>query len=710
MKVRRRSIISRGLGLLLIACTLAGVAGWLEFERQSPEAFSENGLWPSMAWRTRLLKRKLGGELPELSWHELWEMSRVRGAFGLGGIVKQGGSVEGSVVNPYVSDGDLERGAQMFHERCSSCHGTHGVGGHAPPLNRSTYSNGDSDFSLYRAIRDGVPGTAMAAVPLTPVERWQVVGYLRKLQLQQPARPPSAAKQPAIDVDVQRLRAAGSRPDEWITYSGSFSGQRFARASQITKANVSRLRLKWVRQFDNRPSKIEATPIVIDGRIFLSIPPNDVVALDAASGQLLWTYHRAIPDNLALCCGPVNRGLAVSGRLLYLATLDGELVAIDANTGREAWHARVADPSAGYTLTAAPLVVDGLVVVGVAGGEFGVRGYLAAYDALTGRQSWKFFTIPGPGEPNHETWENDAWRTGGGTTWTTGSYDPSLNLIYWGIGNPAPDYSADVRPGDNLYTNSAIALDATSGKLAWHFQFTPHDEHDWDSAQTPILADIEIDGRKSKVLCWANRNGFYYVLDRRNGAFLSGTPFVQQNWAEGLDPAGRPVPVPARNVSATGRLTRPGIAGATNWQNAAYDPTRRLVFVPATEGASVFTKSPAPKRGDRGLYLGSASSLLAPVTTVVRALDAGSGRIKWERMTPSSPDLTLSYSGLLATAGGLVFGAAGGYLYALDSDTGRELWRVALGGDTSASPVSFTVDGQQVVAVSAARAFFLFGL
>ena len=375
-------------------------------------------------------------------------------------------------------------------------------------------------------------------------------------------------------------------------YSGSYNGWRHTSLAEITPANVAQLRIRWIKQFDSNDPFIEATPLVIDGVIFMVVSASNVLALDAKTGDVIWEYKRPIPADLPLCCGRVNRGLAVHGSTIFFGSLDGYLVAINANNGKVIWQTLVASPSDGYSITGAPLVVNRSVVVGIAGGEFGVRGFLAAYDVSTGQQQWKFDTIPGPGEVGHETWENDAWRTGGGPTWNTGSYDPSTDLLYWGVGNPSPNFSGDVRPGDNLFTDSVIALHASTGKLAWYFQFTPHDEHDWDSAQTPVLADLLINGVVRKVICWPNRNGFYYVLDRVTGEFLAGVPFVEVDWAKGLTSTGRPILSDVAKVSTAGRRTRPGVEGGTNWQNPAFDRKRGSIFVPATESSSVFTKLP----------------------------------------------------------------------------------------------------------------------
>ena len=581
-------------------------------------------------------------------------------------------------------------------------------GGLAPRLNHSGLKHGDSDFAIYKIVRDGIPQTGMAAVAMSPQERWQVIGYLRTLQLATSTRNKEQSSPFDIHVSSEQIRTAGTKTDQWLTYSGSLDGQRYTPLTEINPENVSRLRVRWVHQSEAAESpRIESTPIVVGGFIFTTEPPSDVVALEAGSGQIRWRYRRSLPDKLPTESDRASRGLAVLGNVLFFASVDGVLVAIDANTGNVIWQTAVVNSSDGYTLSGAPLIVNGSVVVGVAGGEYGIRGFIAAYDAKTGRQQWKFNAIPGPGEFGHDTWKNDAWRTGGGPTWVTGSYDPSLDLLYWGVGNPAPGFQGDVRPGDNLFTDCILAIHASSGKLAWYFQFTPHDEHDWDATQTPILAEIPIKGVLRRVLCVADRNGFYYVLDRVTGEFLVGMPFVEQNWAKGLDSTGRPILSPNAEVSSSGRLTKPGSVGGINWQNQAFDPKNGLIFIPATEGAAVFTKSPNPKRGELGFYGGSAGNNDEPPNAVVRALDASTGVKKWERWEKS---LTFDYSGLLATGGSLVFGGSEGSVFSIDSETGREVWRVFLGGDTYAAPISFTVDRRQVILVSSGRALFMFGL
>jgi alcohol dehydrogenase (cytochrome c) len=673
------------------------------------------GHWKSVAGnavscRARLYLQKAQGGVPELSWSELWELTFP----GRGFHCTEGTSLEASIqYSSYASEENRSAGARIFRERCTGCHGVDGSGGPVgPSLTRPQYKHGDSDLAIYQVLRDGIPGTAMPRAGLPPRELLQVTAHVKMLQAHSSEDHKPEAPGLAIHVSGERLLAAGTNPDEWLMYSGSYDGWRHTSLAEITPGNVAQLRIRWIKQFDITGTIIEATPLVIDGVIFMVAEAGHVVALDHKTGNVIWEYKRPVPTDLPLIAGPVNRGLAVHGSTIFFGSLDGYLVAIDANDGKVIWQTLVASPSDGYSITGAPLVVNGSVVVGVAGGDNGIRGFLAAYDVSTGQQQWKFETIPGPGEVGHETWENDAWRTGGGSTWVTGSYDPSTGLLYWGVGNPSPDFSADVRPGDNLFTDSVIALHASTGKLAWYFQFTPHDEHDWDSTQTPVLADLPIRGEVRKVICWPNRNGFYYVLDRVTGEFLAGVPFVQVDWAKGLTSAGRPILADVAKVSTAGSRTRPGAGGGTTWQNPAFDQKRGSIFVPAAESSSVFTKLPPDRvtRREKVQFLGSGFTLEPAIHQVI-ALDAATGRPKWKYTSPSGANYTgANYSGLLSTDGGLVFGASGGVCFAVDAETGREVWRVSLGGYTRSAPISFMVDGRQVIAVAAGHALFVFGL
>ena len=375
----------------------------------------------------------------------------------------------------------------------------------------------------------------------------------------------------------ERLLKADSEPGNWLTYSGSYRSWRYSTLDQINRQNAGSLKVAWVYQMPTS-HRIEATPIVVDGVMYVSEPPSNVFALDAATGRPYWHYKRSLPAKINVCCDAVNRGVAVLGDRVFLGTVDAHLVALSAKTGAVLWDVPVADSQTGYSITGAPLIVKDMVITGIAGGEYGIRGFLDAYDVATGKRRWRFNTIPGPGEKGHETWGGtDAWKQGGGPTWVTGSYDPELNLVIWGVGNPSPDWNADVRPGDNLYSDSAIALDADTGKLKWHFQFVPHDANDWDAVQVPVLVDTEWQGRPRKLIYWAHRGGFYYVLDRATGEFLLGKPFAKQTWAKGLDAKGRPERLPNSVPREEGVYIWPGVQGATNWYSPSYNPLTALL-------------------------------------------------------------------------------------------------------------------------------------
>src|SRR5213079_1354174 len=390
---------------------------------------------------------------------------------------------------------------------------------------------------------------------------------------------------------------ADREPQNWLTYSGGVFSQRYSMLTQVTPANVKNLELQWVFQTRapaEATEKFEATPLVVDGVMYTVLAPNHVVALDAATGRVFWMYSPRLSPLARVCCGRVNRGLAILGETLFMGTIDGHLIAIDAKNGKPIWDVALSKPELGYSFTMAPLVVKDKVIMGPAGGEYGIRGFIAAFDAKTGREVWRFNTVPGPGESGHETWGGNSWERGGAPIWMTGSYDPDLNLTYWGTGNPSPDWNSDARPGDNLYSDSAIALDPDTGKLKWYFQFTPHDDFDFDSVQVPVLADIEWKGQKRKVILWANRNGFFYVLDRTTGKFLLGKPFVKVTWANGFDEKGRPTRVEGQAPSLEGTLVYPGNPGGTSWYSPSYSPGTGLFYIPAWVGSSsVFVKLPS---------------------------------------------------------------------------------------------------------------------
>ncbi|MDA2924576.1 PQQ-dependent dehydrogenase, methanol/ethanol family [Acidobacteria bacterium AH-259-L09] len=523
-------------------------------------------------------------------------------------------------------------------------------------------------------------------------------------------------------VTFERLLAADREPRNWLTYSGTYSSTRHSLLDQIDRGNVADLELKWVFQAQSLQS-FEATPLVVDGIMYLTEAPNTVVALDAKLGRVFWTYPYRPSAKARPCCGQVNRGLAILGDMLFMATIDAQLVAVDAVNGRPVWKTSVADPSAGYAMTLAPLVVKDMVVVGVAGGEFGIRGFIAAYDVKSGDEVWRFYTIPGPGEPGHKTWEGDAWKHGGASVWVTGSYDPDLNLMYWGIGNPGPDWNPAQRPGDNLYSDSVVALDADTGKLKWHFQFTPNDPYDYDAVQIPVLVDEPArDGSLRKLMLWGNRNGFFYVLDRTTGQFLSGHPFVRVNWASGLTPEGRPIPTP----QPPGATTFPGVQGGTNWYSPAYSPSTRLFYLSAWEDyGSVFKPEFSEYQPGRRFLGGRPTSPIPGAANVpsirrghintwteamgrgaVIAIDPGTGEQRWKFEMSD-----VSMSGLLTTASDLLFtGGREGYFHALDARTGQLLWKVTLGGQVINGPITYAVDGTQHVAVAAGNGLFVFGL
>jgi alcohol dehydrogenase (cytochrome c) len=508
-------------------------------------------------------------------------------------------------------------------------------------------------------------------------------------------------------VSDARLRNTSREPANWLTYSGDLGAKRFSPLSEITPANIATLRPAWVYQA-LEPGPMQVSPLVVGGVMYLTEFRGHVVALDVRSGRVLWRYQLTLPDQLlTLGFAPTNRGVAMLDSTVFSGTPDARLIALDARSGALRWSVPVADNALGYSITAAPLAFGDLVVVGVSGGEAGIRGFLDAYDARTGERRWRFHTIPAPGEPGSETWSGDAWKTGGGGTWVTGAYDPRLGLVYWGIGNPGPDWNGDLRPGDNLYTCSLVALDAATGGLRWHFQFTPHDTHDWDASQIPVLFDGTFRGNKRQFVAMANRNGFYYLLDRVTGEFLLGQPYIRQDWAEGLDSKGRPIFRPDIEPTESGTTLTPNLHGATNWYSPAYSPATGLLYVASRQMGSTYFKTEVSYQPGR-FFMGGGETEFGGDSAqgAVQALDPLTGKARWRFPLFSPP-----WAGLLATAGGVVFGGTNeGVFYALDASTGRPLWHFQTGAMIQANPVSFALDGRQYVAIAAGATLQVFSL
>ena len=519
------------------------------------------------------------------------------------------------------------------------------------------------------------------------------------------AQSPSPAKGIEVTDNDLLVKPAGAN---WTSYNGDYSGQRYSRLREITTDNVSKLRLAWVFHPGNSQS-LEVTPVVVNGIMYVT-SSNDVFALDAQTGREVWHYQRPVSAGLLDdAAAHKSRGVAVWRHFVYSETDDAHLLCLDARSGGLRWQVEHAEKARHYGGTSAPLIVNDSVIVGTSGGDSGVRGFLAAYDALTGKQKWKLWTIPGPGEFGSSSWPGDSYLHGGATTWMPGTYDPELNTLYWTTSNAAPDFVGDTRPGDDLYTSSVLAIDPDSGKLKWYFQFTPHDLYDYDANETPVLADFQEDRKIRHLLLQANRNGFFYELDRTNGQFLGALSFVEKlNWATGIDDTGRPK-LSGRIPSAEGTRICPGIDGATNWFSPAYSPDAQLFYVMALENCNLFYASPKPFVKGQTYY--DTGTKLAPddhAQKILLALSPQKKKIVWRYPQVGRGD---SWGGVLTTAGGLVFfGDDAGSFEAVDAASGRPLWHFGTGQKMHASPMTYAVDNIQYVVIAAGSDIFSFAL
>lgn len=573
-----------------------------------------------------------------------------------------------------------------------------------------TLEGGFHSLSRARIAQVTYEPSLMPQVQAPPEDLRNLMAYLTRLTAD---RSPGASflgtDRPGDGVSFSEIARppAGS----WPSYHGRLSGNRHSPLDQITTANVTRLAPQWTFPVPSGQNALQVTPVVVDGLMYVTAV-NAVWALDARTGRQVWHYRR--PRTSGLVGDPaagINRGVAVLGDRIFLQTDHAHLIALHRITGHLLWDVEMADYRDHYGATGAPLVVNDLVVAGVSGGDEGNRGFLDAYRAATGERVWRFWTVPARGEPGAETWVGKALEHGCAATWLTGTYDPDARLLYWPTGNPCPDYNGDERKGDNLYSNSILALDPDTGKLRWYFQFTPHDLHDWDANQTPLLADMTFRGKPRKLLLQGNRNGFFYVLDRLTGEFLLGEPFVKNiTWASGLTKEGRPILLPGNEPTPAGTRTCPSVEGATNWPATAFSPATGFFYLMAEESCAIFTKSPEWWARGQSFYGGATRR--SPDDTrakFLRALDPNTGQVVWEIAGLGGGILS---SGILSTAGGLVFygDSPGGALVAADAKTGRLLWHFNTGQPWKSGPMTYAIDGRQFVGVTAGSTIMAFAL
>jgi alcohol dehydrogenase (cytochrome c) len=627
-------------------------------------------------------------------------------------------------------------GAATFVNRCAGCHGTTGNGGElGPAIAGRIPARTDQDLSAL--LREGLPGAGMPAFSsLGASEASDLITFLRTLRPPNGSGPERATVSLAgggaleglvmnrsgsdlqllgDDRRIHLLRKSGDRyravttQAGWPSYNGETSGSRYSPLTQINKGNVGTLTPKWIFSLPNT-SRLQVTPVVADGVMYVTAA-NECYALDAGSGREIWHYQRPRTKGLVgNAAGGVNRGAAVAGDRVFMVTDHAHLIALNRHTGALLWETEMADWHQNYNATGAPLPVGNLVVTGTSGGDEGVRGFVGAFDQASGKEVWRFWTVPRSGEPGSETWQGKGIAHPGGTTWMTGAYDPQLATVYWTVGNPGPDLIGDDRGGDNLYTDSVVALDAASGALKWHFQFTPHDVWDYDAEETPALVDAVWQGQPRKLLVQANRNGFFYVLDRTNGKFLSGTKYVKNvTWASGLTAEGRPVRVPDMEPTAEGRRVCPSLDGASNWYSTSFNPAAGLYYVQTNDKCGIFTRTPMEWEAGKGFMGGSFRQAPdEPAQRILRAIDIHTGKVVWGLPQTGAVN---SWGGTLSTAGGVViFGEDSGALMAADAVTGKALWSFQTSQLWKASPMTYVFDNKQHVAVAAGPNIIAFGL
>jgi alcohol dehydrogenase (cytochrome c) len=644
--------------------------------------------------RTEIIQFKLKGVLPDETWTSV-----------IGRAIRQP-DIDGLHLNIAATSSAVKDGGLLYERYCSYCHGVGGKGGAVGvDLAGNAAQSGLSNLDIYTAITRGRSGN-MPVISRNVNEALNITTYVRSLgSLAMGTESVKCTSCSRINVSSEDIAANFKGSGNWLSYSGDYTGQRFSPYTQINKGNISKLRPRFVHQTRSAVG-LETVPIVLEGLMILTGGDNQVIALDLETGDPFWEYRRVVLENVPPCCGRRSRGVALLGNRIFHGTLDGRLVALDVRTGRELWNVEVVDYRQRYAITGAPLAIKDKIIVGVSGGDYGSRGVIDAYEPATGRRLWRFDTVPAPGQPGHETWPaGDGWKRGGGATWLTGTYDPDLQLVYWGVGNPAKIFNPGSRPGDNLYTESVVALDAATGALRWHYQFTPNDGNDWDANSIPVLVDRNYGGVRRKLMLFANRNCFFYALDRETGKFLNASPFCDQNWNDGFTAEGRPIRRPGSVASADGPLIKPGITGGANWMSPAYDPTADLFAVKFYQGG---TRVYSQNSVDVMDAMGGRDEQPPDIRKVahVAAIQGASGKVIWDVDQGSENN-----SGVLATAAGIVFtGDSKGRLVALDIATGKELWNFNLGAQISMAPITYLHQGAQEILVVSGGAVFVFGL
>jgi len=626
-------------------------------------------------------------------------------------------------------------GRATFVARCAGCHGTDGNGGElGPAITNRVPTHSDQDLMV--TIREGIPAAGMPSFGmLTASESADLVRFLRTLKPRTGSQPPRvsvtvngrafsgiALNQTRSDMQLlgddgklhllrqmdRGYRAVTSQTD-WPSYNGGTSGSRYSALSQIDRNNVARMAPKWIYSLRNTPL-LQVTPVVVDGVMYVT-SANECYALDAGSGREIWHYQRPRTKGLiGNAAGGINRGVGVAGDRAFMVTDHAHVIALNRHTGALLWDTEMADWHQNYNATGAPLPVGNLVVTGTSGGDEGVRGFVAAFDQATGKEAWRFWTVPAPGEPGSETWRGKGIAHPGGATWMTGAYDPQLDMLFWPVGNPGPDLIGDDRLGDNLYTDSIVALDAKTGALKWHFQFTPHDVWDYDAQESVALVDAAWQGQPRKLIVQANRNGFFYVLDRTNGKFLFGTPYVKNvTWATDLTPNGQPIKAPNMEPTLEGRRVCPSLDGASNWYSTSFNPVTGLYYLQTNDKCGIFTKVPVEWEAGKGFMGGSFRQAPdEPAQRVLRALDIHTGKPAWELPQTGAVN---SWGGVLSTAGGIVIlGEDSGALMAADAANGKTLWSFQTSQLWKASPMTYMFDNKQYIAVAAGSNIIAFAL